>query len=127
MGHGKGVRSEAVRSEGVRSEGVMVTPGIVRGEEVGPSDTRWLAHERCVQAVKASYSAVVACLDHIYTDTHEPEALHLKKILCKKSTVAAIYLLDYVLPQLAKLSRALQTESLDLSVLFICLTLLYLP
>ena len=31
MGHGKGVRSEAVRSKGV-----MVTPGIVRGEEVGP-------------------------------------------------------------------------------------------
>ena len=30
------MRSEAVRSEGVRSEGVMVTPGIVRGEEVGP-------------------------------------------------------------------------------------------
>ena len=85
---------------------------------VKPSDTRWLAHEGCVQAVKASYSAVVACLDHIYTDTHEPEALRLKKILCKKSTVAAIYLLDYVLPQLTKLSRALQTESLDLSVVF---------
>ena len=30
------VRSEAVRSEAVRSEGVMVTPGIVSGEEVGP-------------------------------------------------------------------------------------------
>ena len=68
--------------------------------------------------MKASYSAVVACLDHIYTDTLEPEALRLKKILCKKSTVTAIYLLDYMLPQLAKLSRALQTENLDLSVLF---------
>ena len=30
------MRSEAVRSEAVRSEGVMVTPGIVRDEEVGP-------------------------------------------------------------------------------------------
>ena len=30
------MRSEAVRSEAVRSEGVMVTPGIVRGEEVEP-------------------------------------------------------------------------------------------
>ena len=40
---------------------------------VKPSDTRWLTHERCVHAVKASYSAVVACLDHIYTDTHEPD------------------------------------------------------
>ena len=68
--------------------------------------------------MKASYSAVVACLDHIYTDTHEPEVLRIKKILCKKSTVTAIYLLDYMLPQLAKLSRALQTESFDLSVAF---------
>ena len=66
--------------------------------------------------MKASYGAIVACLHHIYTDFHEPEAFGLMKILCKKSTVAAIYLLDYVLPQLAKLSRALQTESLDLSV-----------
>ena len=49
----------------------------------------------------------------MYTDSHEPEALDLTKILCKKSIVAAIYLLDYMLPQLAKLSRALQTESLD--------------
>ena len=27
--------SEGVRSEGVRSEAVMVTPGIMRGEEMG--------------------------------------------------------------------------------------------
>ena len=69
---------------------------------VKPSDTCWLAHEKCVQAVKASYNAVVACLDHIYTDSHEPKALGLKKILCNKSTVTAIYLLDYILPQLSK-------------------------
>ena len=41
----------------------------------------------------------------------------LKKAICKKSTIAAIYLLDYVLPQVAKLSRALQTENLDLSMI----------
>ena len=50
---------------------------------VKPSDTRWLAHERCVQAVKASYSTVVAFLDHIYTDTHEPEALRLRKYFAR--------------------------------------------
>ena len=83
---------------------------------VKPSDTRWLAHERCVKAVKASYSAIVTSLDHIYQESHEPEALGLKKALCKKSTISATYLLDYVLPQVAKLSKALQTENLDLSV-----------
>ena len=58
---------------------------------VKPSDTRWLAHERCVRAVKASYSAITTPLDHIYSESHEPEALGIKKALCKKSTIAAIY------------------------------------
>ena len=81
-----------------------------------PSDTRWLAHERCVKAVKASYTAIVTSLEHIYQESCEPESLGLKKALGKKSTISAVYLLDYVLPQLAKLSKALQTEKLDLSV-----------
>ena len=84
---------------------------------VKPSDTCWLAHERCVRAVKASYSAIITALDNIYSESHEPEALGIKKALCKKSTIAAIYLLDYVIPQVAKLSRALQTENLDLSMI----------
>ena len=66
-----------------------------------PSDTRWLAHERCVKAVKANYSAIVTSLEHIYQESHEPESLGLKKALCKKFTISAVYLLDYVLPQLA--------------------------
>ena len=70
-----------------------------------------------MRAVKASYSAIITALDNIYSGSHEPEALGIKKALCKKSTIAAIYLLDYVLPQVAKLSRALQTENLDLSMI----------
>ena len=58
---------------------------------VKPSDTRWLAHERCVKAVKASYSAIITALDHIYSESHEPEALGKKKAIFKKSTIAAIY------------------------------------
>jgi len=66
---------------------------------VKPSDTRWLAHERCVKAVKASCSAIVNALNNIYEQTHEPEALGISKALCKPSTVCAMYLLDYALPQ----------------------------
>ena len=69
-----------------------------------------------MRVVKASYSAIITTLDHIYSESHEPEALGIKKALCKKSTIAAIYLLDYVLPQVTNLSRALQTEKLDLSM-----------
>ena len=35
-----------------------------------PSDTRWLAHERCVKAVKASYGAIVTALNDIHQNTH---------------------------------------------------------
>ena len=84
---------------------------------IKPSDTRWLSHERCVKAVKASYSAIVITIGQLYETTHEPEALGIHGALCKLSTVAAIYLLDFTLPQVAKLSKALQTEQLDLSLI----------
>ena len=63
-----------------------------------PSDTRWLAHEQCVKAVKASYSSTVLALENIYKTSHEPEALRLSKALSSHSTIAATYLLDYILP-----------------------------
>ena len=80
-----------------------------------PSDTSWLAHERCGKAVKASYSSIVLVLENIYETSHEPEALGLIKALSSHSTIAAMHLLEYILPQVAKLSRALQTKHLDLS------------
>ena len=82
-----------------------------------PSDTSWLAHERCVRAVKECYGAIVAALNVIYCNSDEPEALGLAKALSKKSTIAAIYVLDYVLLQVGKLSRMLQTQSLYQSVI----------
>lgn len=84
---------------------------------VKPSDTCWLAHEHCVKAVKENYSAIVIALNNIYEVTHEPEALGMYRALSKKSTIAAMFLLDYVLPQVAKLSKTLQTENLDLTII----------
>ena len=83
---------------------------------VKPSDTCWLAHERCVKAVKASYSSIVLALENIYETSHETEALGLSKALSSHSTIAAMYILDYLLPQVAKLGRALQIKYLDLSL-----------
>ena len=82
-----------------------------------PLDTHWLAHERCVKTVKVSYNSIVLALEKIYETSHEPEALGLSKALSSHSTIAAMYLLDYILPQVAKLSRALQTKHLDLSLI----------
>ena len=63
-----------------------------------PSDTHWLAHKRCIKAVKASYAAIVTALNDIHENTHEPEALGLGKALTKLNTVAAMYMLDYIFP-----------------------------
>ena len=84
---------------------------------VKPSDTHWLAHDRSVKAVKASYSSIVLALENIYETSHEPEALGLSKALSNHSKIAAMCLLDYILPQVAKLSRALETKHLDLSLI----------
>ena len=82
-----------------------------------PSDTCWLAHEGYVKAVKANYGAIVTAVNDIHENTHEPEALGLGKALTKQHTVAAMYILDYILPQVAKVSGTLQTEQIDLSMI----------
>ena len=76
-----------------------------------PSDTCWLAHEHCVKAVKASYNSIVPALENIYVK-HHMNHLGLSKALSSHSTIAAMYLLDYILP-MAKISHALQTKHQD--------------
>ena len=82
---------------------------------IKPSDTCWLAHERCVKAVKVSYTALLVTIDSNYQNFHAPEALGLYKALSKLTTMAAIDVLDYTLPLVAKLSKSLQTKHRDLS------------
>ena len=67
--------------------------------------------------MKESYAAIVTALDNIHECTHESEALGLSKALSKKKTTAAIFLLDYTLPQVSKLNKTLQTKHLDLSII----------
>ena len=81
------------------------------------SDTYWFAHKLGIKAVKLSYTALVFTLDSDYQNFHAPEALGLYKTLCKFTTIAVIYLQDYTLPLVAKLSKSLQTKQLDLSMI----------
>jgi len=87
---------------------------------VKPSDIWWLAHERYIKVIKENYCAIVIALNHIYEETHEPEALEISKALNKKSTISAMFLLNYVLPQVAKLCKTQQTEMLDVSHILSC-------
>ena len=82
-----------------------------RAQDCATIRQRWLVHERCVKAVKASYSSIVFALENIYETSHQPEALGPSKALSSHSTIAAMY----IPPQVAKLSRALQIKHLDFS------------
>ena len=62
----------------------------------------------------------MSALETVYQESHEPEALSINKLLSKPSTLFAIYLLDYILPEVSKLSKSLQTEKLDLSIIKPC-------
>ena len=53
----------------------------------------------------------MSALETIYQESHEPEALGISKILSKPSTLFAIYLLDYILPEVSKVSKSLQTDA----------------
>ena len=83
---------------------------------VKQSDTRWLTHECYIKAEKASFSSIVLALENIYETSHEPEGLGSKS-LSSHSTIAPMYLLDYILPQVAKLSHTLQTKHQDQSLI----------
>ena len=46
---------------------------------------------------------------------HEPGALGISKAMCKPFAVCAMYLLDYALPQVAKLSKCFHAEKIYLT------------
>ena len=82
-----------------------------------PSDTRWLARERCVHAVRRSLPALVDTFEAIYSESGDAEAYGLSKLLCTYKFVACIYMLCDVLHVVAKLQGSLQTKDLDLATI----------
>ena len=66
---------------------------------------------RNVSTVKKCYGVIVSALEGFYLESHEPKALGISKILSKPTT------LYYILPQVSKLSKTLQKDNLDLSII----------
>ena len=66
-----------------------------------PSDTRWLARERCVQAVRRTLPSLVTTFDTIYMDNGDAEAYGLAKLLCTYKFVACLYMLCDILHSVA--------------------------
>ena len=80
-----------------------------------PSDTRWLARERCVRAVRRSLPALVATFQEMYDESGDAEAYGLARLFCKYKSVACLDMLCDVLHTLAKLQGSLQSQSLNLT------------
>ena len=55
--------------------------------------------------LKAKYAAIMITLKTMYGQSHEPEVPGISKALSKESTLSAIFLLDFVLPLVPKLSK----------------------
>ena len=80
-----------------------------------PSDTRWLAQERCVRAVQQTLSALVATFEKIYDDSGDAEAFGIAKLMCTYKFVACLHMLCDVVHTVAKLQGSLQSKVLDLA------------
>ena len=80
-----------------------------------PSDTRWLARERAVSAVRRSLPALVSTFEEIYAETGDAESHGIATLLMKYKTVACIYMLSDVLHIVAKLQGSLQAKDIDLA------------
>ena len=84
---------------------------------VQPGDTRWLSHEASVSVVCKHYSAICMALEHIYQDAGNlsSDAGGLLLTMRKDSTIFIMALLSMVLKPLARLSKALQSASDDIT------------
>ncbi len=89
---------------------------------VKPSDTRWLSHERCINAICKELSALIITLQQLYESSGDAEAYGLVSILSSITGVACIYLLSEVLSLLARLNLFMQRKTSDFSKLPIVLS-----
>ena len=80
-----------------------------------PSETRWLARERCVRAVRLSLPALVVTFENIYEECGDAEAYGIAKLLSTYKFVACLFMLCDVLNTVAKLQGSLQSKELDLA------------
>ena len=65
---------------------------------IKPSDTRWLAHNRSVKAIRCSMRQLIDTFEHIHEDAGEPEALGMLSTMKTYNFVATLMMLSDVLP-----------------------------
>ena len=83
---------------------------------IKPGNTRWMAHDRSVKAIRCSMRPLIDTFEHIHEDTVEPEALGMLRTMKTYKFVATLMMLMDVLPVLTCLSRALQAKAEDFTL-----------
>ena len=83
---------------------------------IKPSDTCWLPHDRSVKAIGCSMRPLIDTLEHIHEDTGEPKALGMLRTMKTQNFVATLMMLSGVLPVLTRLSRFLQAQTEDFTL-----------
>jgi hypothetical protein len=77
---------------------------------------RWLSHERAVSNLRRCLPSVLVSLDREASKRHDAQALGLATFLKKANFIATLLLLCDILPPLASLSRILQRQDLNYSL-----------
>ena len=107
--------NSAVRQAGLTAIQNVLDDPVLRLKQA--KDVRWLSHNAAVEALRRSLSSVLVSLDREASERSNPTASGLLKFTKQFFFVAALSLFADVLPHLAKLSRTLQSSSLDFSIL----------
>ena len=82
---------------------------------VKPSDTRWLSHEWCMQAIFRELPALIITLQQLYETSGDAEAYGLSNLLATYTGVASVVFLSKSLDILARANASMQTELVDFS------------
>ncbi|XP_064624543.1 uncharacterized protein C17orf113-like [Lineus longissimus] len=80
---------------------------------IKPSDTRWIAYQRSVTAVRKSLVPLQASLEHFHADSGDPEAKGVLKTMNTLKFVAMIHIMSDLLEPVTRLSRVMQAKTLD--------------
>ena len=76
-------------------------------------DTRWLSFNSAIQSLYADLVAVLQTLKHLKQDPDQPAAYGLLKKINKVKFIGAVYILKWILPILATLSKSLQKGAIN--------------
>lgn len=104
----------AVRTSGLKEiQDILNDPRLKLTEA---KDVRWLSHEKAVSNLRRCLPSVITSLEREASERHDAQALGLATFVRKYKFVATLLMLSDILPPLAALSRALQREDLDYSL-----------